>query len=838
MIKGPACLLFFLISSILVSAQTAYILGEVKDKKGSPIEFVNVGLREAPGNGDVTDREGRFFLQIEGDRKWTLVISYVGYRPVQMPVSVEPGDTLKLNIRIRRSAENLPVIEIKPQGERSKSSTFTLDPKEVSRIPTPSGNFEALLKTIGLGVSTAGGELSSQYSVRGGNFDENLVYVNDFEIYRPQLIRSGQQEGLSFVNPDLTRKIEFSSGGFEARYGDKMSSVLDVQYKRPDSFAASIQLSLLGAQGHLEGADRYKRFRYLIGLRQKSNQYLLSGLTTQGSYRPSFSDAQAMLIYTLNENWEMEFIGNYARNSYIFVPESRVSSIGTFNDVKELEVFFDGQEEDRFETGFGGLSFTYAADSNRFRLKFLASAFRTQESETFDIIGDYFLYQVENDLGAKDFGNRLFSLGYGTYQNWARNYLTMNVANAGARGYLFSEKHLIEFGARAQYEKVDDRLNEWKRIDSALYSLPRLPGKVMVREVLKTQNKLQSQRYSVYFQDTWILAADSCRGDLNLTSGVRGSYWTVNGEFLISPRFQLSWKPVWERNMVFRFSTGLYQQAPFYREIRDLDGNIHRDVRAQKSFHAVLGSDYVFEMWDREFRFISELYYKYLWDLVPYNIEDVKIRYFGENLSKGYAAGIDLRLHGEFVKDAESWVTLGLMQTREDIEGDSYTKYVDANGQEIFTFQSDFSSRVSDTVTADIGYIARPTDQRVNVGILFQDYFPNNKNFKVHLNLLFGTGLPFGPPENERYRNAFRMPPYRRVDIGFSALLLDKGKRLPGKSGWKEFESIWASLEVFNLLGINNTVSHIWIKDNTNTSYAFENYLTGRRLNLRLIARF
>ncbi len=837
MIRGLACLLFLLLSSVLVSGQSAYIRGEVKDEKGNPIEFVNVGLREEPGSGDVTDREGHFFLRIRGGQKRTLAVSYVGYRPVHLPVTVAAGDTLYLDIRIRRSPENLPVIEIKPQGERNKSSTFTLDPQEVSRIPTPSGNFEALLKTIGLGVSTAGGELSSQYSVRGGNFDENLVYVNDFEIYRPQLIRSGQQEGLSFVNPDLTRKIEFSSGGFEARYGDKMSSVLDVQYKRPDSFAASLQLSLLGAQLHLEGADRYKRFRYLIGLRQKSNQYLLQGLTTRGSYQPSFSDAQAMMIYTINENWEMEFIGNYARNAYVFIPESRVSSIGTFNDVKELEVFFDGQEEDRFETGFGGLSFTYAADSNRFRLKLLASAFRTQESETFDIIGDYFLYQVENDLGAKEFGERLFSLGYGTYQNWARNYLTMNVANAGAKGYLFSEKHFLEFGARAQYETVDDRLNEWRRIDSALYSLPDVPGKVLVNEVLKTQNNLQSQRYSAYFQDTWILASDSS-GDLNLTSGVRGSYWTVNGEILISPRFQLSWKPVWEKNMVFRLSTGLYQQAPFYREIRDLDGNIHRDVRAQKSFHAVLGSDYVFQMWDREFRFISELYYKYLWDLVPYNIEDVKIRYFGENLSKGYAAGIDLRLHGEFVRDAESWVTLSLMQTREDIEGDTYTKYVDASGQEIFTFQTDFASRVSDTVLAEVGYIARPTDQRVNVGILFQDYFPNNENFKVHLNLLFGTGLPFGPPDNERYRNAFRMPPYRRVDIGFSALLLDKGKRLPGKSGWKEFESIWASLEVFNLLGINNTVSHIWIKDNTNTSYAFENYLTGRRLNLRLIARF
>ncbi len=837
MIRGPFFLLILFHLSAILRAQNVYVAGKVQDEKGHPVEFVNVGIREQPGSGDVTDAKGQFFIKAKAARKLTLVVSYVGYKAVHLPIEANPGDTLRLDITIARTAESLPTIEIKPQGERNKSSTFVLDPRKVSRIPTPSGNFESLLKTIGLGVSTAGGELSSQYSVRGGNFDENLVYVNDFEIYRPQLIRSGQQEGLSFVNPDLTRKIEFSSGGFEARYGDKMSSVLDVQYKRPDSFAGSVQLSLLGAQFHIEGADRYNRFRYLLGVRQKSNQYLLSGLTTKGSYQPSFTDAQLMLIYTLNENWEMEFIGNYARNLYAFIPQSRVSSIGTFNDVKELEVFFDGQEEDRFETGFGGLSLTYAADSNRFRLKFLTSAFRTQESETFDIIGDFFLYQVENDLGAKEFGQRLFSLGYGTYHNWARNYLTMNVANAGVKGYVFGEKHFLEFGGRAQYESVDDKLNEWQRIDSALYSLPDVPGEVLLKEVLKTQNELQSSRYSAYLQDTWILSSDSS-GDLNLTAGFRGSYWTVNREWVVSPRAQLSWKPVWERNMVFRLAAGLYKQPPFYRELRDLNGMVHRDVKAQKSFHFVLGSDYVFNIWEREFRFISELYYKYLWDLVPYDIEDVKIRYFGKNQSHGYAAGVDMRLHGEFVKDAESWVTLSVMKTQEDIEGDYFTRFLDADGNEVFTFQSDFSSRVADTVNSELGYIARPTDQRVNVGILFQDYFPNNKNFKVHLNLLFGTGLPFGPPDNTRYRNAFRIPPYRRVDIGFSALLLDKGKKLPAKSMLKSFESIWASLEVFNLLGINNTVSHIWIKDNTNTSYAFENYLTGRRLNLKLIARF
>lgn len=811
------CWGWLLLGSASLSAQVAYIAGTVTNAKGEGVEFVNIGLQEQPQAGGTTNEEGQFVFRVAYQPEVTVQFSYIGYQPIAQRISLVPYDTVQLSITITQTRNKLPTIVVKADNDRNKASTFTLDPAQVEEIPLPSGNFESILKTIGLGIATTGGELSSQYSVRGGNFDENLIYVQDFEIYRPQLIRSGQQEGLSFVNTDLVSNVEFSSGGFEARYGDKLSSVLDVTYKRPDSLRASIEASFLGGSAHIETASRDKRFSFLAGARYRTQQYLLNSLATTGQYTPTSGDIQALARYRLNPQWELEAIANYNDTRYTFIPESRVSSIGTIDNVKELEVFFEGQEVNRFRTMMGGLAATYASDSNRLRLKFLASAYQSNETETFDVIGDYFLYQVESDLGSNEFNERLFSLGFGTYHDYARNYLVANVANIGHRGYYFGERHLVEWGARYQYETIDDRLNEWERLDSALYTLPYLTDELQLQEVLKTRITLESHRFSGYVQDTWILNKDSLR-DINLTTGIRAQYWDVNGEFLVSPRAQLSYKPFWERNVIWRMAAGLYVQPPFYRELRNLEGTINRDLLAQKSFHFVVGSDYVFEAWDREFRLISEAYFKWMWDLVPYEIEDVKIRYFGENLARGYATGIDLRLNGEFVKDAESWITLSLMQTQEDLEGDSY---VDTNG-----------------VEQEIGFIARPTDQRLNVGILFQDYLPNNDNFKVHLNLLFGTGLPFGPPESVRFRNALRIPPYRRVDIGFSAQLYDGLREIKPNSIWQHFENMWVSLEVFNLLGISNTISYIWITDNTNTSYAFANFLTNRRLNLRFIAKF
>ncbi len=802
--------------SLPAIAQSSWISGRIIDQEGEGVAFVNVGIREIDAAGGASDEDGNFLIRVPYRQIVTLQISYIGYKPVARRIELRPNDTLAVEVLITRMPNELPTIIVKADNDRTKSSTFTLDPATVEEIPLPSGNFESLLKTIGLGVATTGGELSSQYSVRGGNFDENLIYVNDFEIYRPQLIRSGQQEGLSFINSDLVDNIEFSSGGFEARYGDKLSSVLDVTYKRPDSLHASFEASLLGANAHVEGASADKRFTFLTGVRYRTQQYLLNSLATTGQYTPISADFQSLLRYKLSPSWELEWIANANDTRYFFVPVSRVTSIGTIDNVKQLEVFFEGQEVNSFRTLMSGISATYAADSNRLRLKFMASAYRSDETETFDVIGDYFLYQVESDLGSNEFSERLFSLGYGTYQDYARNYLTAQVANVGHRGYYFGDKHLLEWGARYQYETIDDRLNEWQRIDSALYTLPYDADQVLLQEVLKTRINLTSGRMTGYLQDTWIIRDDSV-SSINLTAGVRAQYWTVNQEWLVSPRAQLSYRPNWNRDFIWRVATGLYQQAPFYRELRNFGGQINREVLAQKSWHMVVGADYVFDAWGgREFRLMSEAYFKWMWDLVPYEIEDVKIRYFGDNLARGYATGIDFRLNGEFVRDAESWVTLSIMQTQEDIEGDSY---IDENG-----------------VTQEIGFLARPTDQRVNLGILFQDYLPNNDNFKVHLNLLFGSSLPFSPPRAERFRNAFRMPPYRRVDIGFSANIYDRGVN-PRNGFITSFKSIWASLEVFNLLGIENTISHIWIKDNTNTFYAFENYLTNRRLNFRIIVK-
>ena len=795
-------------------SQTGFVKGTVKDQDGIGVEFVTVSLLEESTKGTYTNSSGNYFLAVPAGKNITLSFTFIGYEAVKHRIKVQPNDTITINVTIKRGVNIIPEIVVE-DNTREKPSTFRLDPKELDEIPSPSGNFENLLKTIGLGVSSAGGELSSQYSVRGGNFDENLVYVNDFEIYRPLLVRSGQQEGLSFINTDLVRNVQFSSGGFEAKYGDKMASVLDVLYKDPDSFRAVISLSLLGGGISLEGTAG-NRFSYLIGARQKSNQYLLSSLNTKGDYKPSFSDFQSLLGYRLSENWKLEFINNYSRNEYVFIPESRITSIGTVNNVKQLEVFFEGQEVDAFATLFGGLSATYAADSGNLRLKFLTSAYRSDETETFDIIGDYFLYQVENNLGEQNFGERAFGLGYGTFQDFTRNYLNATVANAEHKGFYYRKNHFFEWGGKVQHEIINDKINEWERVDSALYSLPYNSEQVLIRNKLKTEINLTSFRYSGYLQDTWILEKDSA-SDINLTGGVRFHYWDVNNEFLISPRAQFSIKPDWERNIILKAAAGLYQQPPFYRELRNMEGKLNLELRAQKSFHLVLGSDYVFDAWGREFRFISEIYYKQLWDLVPYDIEDVKIRYFGVNSARGYAAGVDLRLNGEFVEDAESWLTLSLLQTKEDIENDFY-------------YDED-SNRV------EIGELPRPTDQRVNVGVLFQDNLPSNENFKMHLNLLFGTGLPFGPPNSQRFRSALRIPPYRRVDIGFSALLYDHNKKVPQKLFIRHFESIWLSLEVFNLLQIENTISHIWIKDNFDLLYAFENHLTSRRLNLRMVVK-
>ena len=683
------------------------------------------------------------------------------------------------------------------------------------------------------------------------------MYVNDIEIYRPFLVRSGEQEGLSFVNSDMVSSILFSAGGFDAKYGDKMSSVLDIKYRKPRGFAGSASMSMLGGALHLEGVSENYRLSYQLGIRQKSNQYLLNSLNTKGDYNPSFTDVQTLFIYDITDKWEIDLLANYSRNRYNTIPLTRETEFGTVNEALRLTIFFDGQEIDKYETYMGAISNVYRPNSD-ITLKLITSAFRTFESEAFDIQGQYWLDELEKDIGKDDFGEVKFNRGIGTYLTHARNDLDAFVYNAEHKGYLSngSASHTtgkslyLLWGIKYQHESINDRLSEWNMLDSAGFSLPHpadsvgytipalQPAQIIeVQDLLKTKINIRSNRYSGYLQNNWTWSSKDTT-ELTFTSGIRANYWDLNKQMLVSPRVSFSIKPNWKNDVIFRAATGYYYQPPFYRELRDLNGKINYNLKAQKSIHFVLGSDYNFKAWNRPFKFVSEIYYKHLENLVPYEIDNVRIRYYAENSANGYATGIDLKINGEFVKGIESWASLSVMKTEEDIEGDFYYEYYNAEGVKIipgFTFDQ----QAVDSTRFEPGFIPRPTDQRVNFSLVFQDYLPRFPNYKMHLNLVFGSRLPFGPPTFERFKDTLRIPPYRRVDIGFSALLFDKNKREETpKRLLKHLNTIWASLEVFNLLGINNTISYLWIKDVTNRQYAIPNYLTARLLNVKLIVKF
>ncbi len=822
--------LFFYCNGILAQNSVGEVFGVVKDENGKPLEGVAVVVT-GQTKGAVSDARGKYELEIASDSAIEIYFSYLGYAIKKETIEVASGKRERLTVLLSPQSIDIGEVEVEDKRVRDKVSTHQIDVKDINVMPNASGNIEGILKTLP-GV-TSNNELSSQYSVRGGNFDENLVYVNDFEIYRPFLIRSGQQEGLSFVNPDLVGNIEFSSGGYEAKYGDKMSSVLDIKYKRPDALAGSVSASLLGANMHLEGTNDNYKLRYLFGLRYKSNQYLLNGLDQQGDYRPSFADVQALIGYDFSDKWEVEWIGNYSQNRFQFIPETRATEFGVVNNVLRLTVFFDGQEINQYTTAMTGLSTTFKPSEN-LRLKWLASVYVADERETFDVIGEYWLDAIESNLGNEDFGQVKYNLGVGTFHDNGRNFLNVLVPNFAHKGYLSKDKHFVQWGARFQYELIDDRLKEWQRLDSAGYSLPYSNQEVLVREYNRSKVDLSSRRYTGYIQDSWSLTDSN---EMTLTGGLRYQYWDLNKESLLSPRLQFAFKPRWKRDVVYKLAYGIYYQAPFYRELRDLQGNINTTVKAQKAIHYVAGMDYNFKAWGRPFKFITELYYKQLSNLNPYEIENVRIRYFSDNVASGYATGVDFRLYGEFVKNADSWFSLSFLKTQEDIANDFFYEYYNAAGIKITPSVQD--QNPADSIKVEPGLINRPTDQRVNFSIFFQDYFPKNENFKMHLNLVFGTGLPFGPADGKKYNDRLRVPPYRRVDIGFSALLWDKAKRIEqNKTPLKYFNTIWFSLEVFNLLDVNNTVSYIWIKDVTNTQYAVPNFLTSRRLNARLVLKF
>ena len=810
--------LFALLAIPLFSQQTATVYGKLTDEDKKPIPNANISLLNSKTIVQ-TDLEGNYAITVPANDTAVLKFTCIGFTTELRKVLLEPDMRYVLVIKMKSIMLDKVDINALENGKR-------IPVKELESIPYTMDPLTAILQALG---AVSNNELTSQYSIRGGNYDENLVYVNDFEVYRPLLVRSGQQEGLPFPNYDLIDNIIFSAGGFEAKYGDKLSSVLDIQYKKPTEFEAGVTASLLGASFYANDVIDSGKMYYLFGSRYKTNKYLLNSLNTEGQYEPVFIDAQALVGININDKSSLEFLGNFAYNSYKFLPQSRSTATGVVNNVIQLDVFFDGQEIDEFVTGFGGVSYIYHPGEHT-TLKLLGSGYHSLESETFDIIGQYWLGLVETNLGDEDFGDVKYGLGVGTFQNFARNYLTADVINLGHVGTHETKAHYYQWGVRVQTEIIRDELKEWELLDSAGYSLPYTGETVELQEVFKSDTELNSMRYSGYLQDTW----EPDFRNFALTGGIRASYWDLNEELTISPRFQFVWQPEWHnkkdslRDIEIKAAAGMYHQPPFYRELRDLEGVIHEDVQSQKSLHFVLGVDYEFKAWNRDFKFISEVYYKYLFDLIPYDVENVRIRYYGDNSANGYATGIEFRLHGEIVEDADSWISMSIMRTMENIQGDS-----------TFDYHYNAEGQIDSLIAISQGYIPRPTDQLINFGMFFQDYMPGNENFKVHLSFLFGTGLPFGPPDNEYYRNSLRIPPYRRVDIGFSALLLDQNRDLTDKGRLNTtFESLWASIEVFNLLGIQNTISYIWVKDINNLQYAFPNYLTDRRLNFKLVAKF
>lgn len=785
------------------------ISGLITDIKHQPIAFATVVVA-GTNDGGISDDEGLFEFHTHSHPPFTLQISSVGFTTKELEIKSQ-RDLSNLKVVLELKTEDLETIDV--QGEIKDQSFSKIDHKLINRLPDAGGgNIEGLIKSQ-MGVSS-NNELSSQYRVRGGNYDENLIYVNDIEIYRPFLIRSGQQEGLSFVNPNLISSLKFSPGGFEAQYGDKMSSVLDVRYKQPKALAGSFTASLLGASAHVEGSTKDQKLNVVAGVRYKTNRYLLGTLDVTGDYNPTFFDGQTFVTYSFNDKFKMEGLGYYATNKYDFIPVDRNTVFGTINEAKSLRIYFEGQEQDLFKTGLGALSFKFMPNVNN-QYKLTAMGYRTYEEETYDIVGQYWLQELESlDGTTASIQDPVEGVGVGTNIEHARNDLLGTVQNMAIQGKHQINNHLLSWEAKYQNERFKDRINEWEMRDSADYSLPYYDdSELTLLYSLNASLSTNTNRITTYLQDEFKLDVGS--GVLIINAGIRASYWDFNDEFLLSPRVNLLYHPAIASNTRYRFATGIYYQSPLYREIRTLEGELNPDIKSQKSLQFVLGYDKLFEVDGRPFKFTSEAYYKHLTDINPYHIDNVRIRYLGKNNAEGYATGIDFKVNGEFVEGIESWANLSIMKTEEDILDDFYTE-TDDDGN---------------TTTVYPGYIPRPSDQRVNFSIFFQDYLPNNPTFSVNLNVLFGTGLPFGPPQSERYKAVHRMPSYRRIDIGFAKDLMNIYKKHFKNQAIKNAS---LSLEIFNLFDISNTISYTWVNDVSGRQYAVPNYLTSRRFNLKL----
>lgn len=773
------------------AAQTFKLSGRIVDNEHNPIELATVSCLEQ-GKMTMTNLKGEFEITLESGDSVVVKFSMVGYNARKRTFKNSKGN-IKVEITLP-SMEALGEIVV-TERRRQTTGTERLDIKNIKGVASTTGNAVEELIQQQAGVSTHS-ELSSQYNVRGGSFDENAVYINDVEIYRPLLVRSGQQEGLSIINADMVESIRFSTGGFEAKYGEKMSSVLDIQYKKVNKLEANVQGSLLGGSGYIGYGN--KKLSVSHGIRYKTNRYLLGSMETKGEYRPNFLDYQTYISYSPNERWTLDFIGNISENHYNFKPTDRETSFGTMEDVKSFKVYFDGQEKDIFRTFFGTLGIKRNFGKNT-SLSLIGSAFQTKEQETYDIQGEYWL----NDTHTQE------QLGVGTYMEHARNYLKANVQSLKLILKHKTMHHAIEGSLSYKKEQVTENSKEYEMRDSSGYSIPHNPERLDLIYSMTSKNKLSSNRLEGYIMDTYRFGSGNENQTLyTLNYGIRFSNWSYNKETTVSPRASLAIIPAFNQNMTFRFAAGLYYQAPFYKELRDTITNnritkvkLNNKIKSQQSIHFVAAFDYKFKMREHPYRFTAEAYYKALDNIIPYNINNVKVTYYGENIAKGYAAGIDLKLYGEFVPGTDSWITLSLMSTKQKINGKS---------------------------------IPMPTDQRWGINLHFTDYFPGTEKWKMTLKLAFADGLPFGAPHKGLEYQDFRAPAYKRADIGMSYNAYDNNDKKKNNV----IKNIWLGLDCLNLFGINNVNSYYWVTDVTNQQYAVPNYLTGRQVNAKVLFEF
>ena len=798
-------LLFIAIGAVLELAAQGRVklTGRVYDSDNQPIELATVRVAGTT-MGTMTDLKGEYQLSIPAGDSIVVIYSCLGYREEQRQLLNLTKD-VSLSVRLNKNSKMLNEVVVATH-RRQTSTLQTIDTKDLKLMPDASGgSIEAMLTTFA-GVNSSN-ELSSQYSVRGGNFDENIVYINGIEVYRPLTVRSGQQEGLSIINPDMVGAVGFSSGGFSAEYGDKMSSVLDIIYKHPQAFEGSVSASVLGATASI--GQSTKKFSQLHGIRYKTNSTLLSSLDTKGEYEPSFFDYQTYLTYKFAPKWEASFLGNIAINDYKFTPHERNTSFGTATNAKQFKVYFDGGERDKFETYFGALSLNFFPDKYT-QWALMTSAFVTNELVTYDISGQYWLDELA-DTGDGEGTENTGALGVGTYHEHARNRLKASVIATSIKGATKLGQNELKWGFTHQYEQIYDRVREWEMRDSAGYSLPHTGQSVEMIYNLFSRQDMDSHRLSAYLQDTYRLR--TLWGRFIFTGGLRASYWGFNKETLVSPRASVTFIPAANEQITTRLAGGLYYQAPFYKELRDTvcDASnnyvvqLNRNIKSQRSIHIVLGGDYSFRALDRPFKFTAELYYKKLDNLIPYEIDNLRVWYSGQNEAKGYAAGIDLKLFGQFVPGVDSWLTFSLMKTQEEIGGVK---------------------------------LPRPTDQRYSVGLYFQDYVPRFPKYKFSLRAILADGLPVGSPRKGRQAGYFRAPAYKRIDIGASRLLVGGEDKLLQKGIFRNLKSVWIGIDVFNLFDISNVNSYYWVTDISNAQYAVPNYLTSRQINLRLSIDF